>query len=190
MTTLPQRAPHSVATVAPAAGTVARVPPELPDPASPLVVVDIDGVVADVSHRLHLLNQHPRRWDEFFAAAAHDPLLPEGHALVTALPEGTGLCWLTGRPERNRRLTEQWLTRHGMPSGPLLMRPDRDRRPARQAKRDFLRTLRRTHAIALVVDDDPTVIEMLVEEGLPHLLADWLPYSPRLHQAQERQGRT
>lgn len=158
--------------------------------ASPLVVVDIDGVVADVSHRLHLLDRQPRHWDEFFAAAADDPPLPEGVALVQGLPAGHDLCWLTGRPERNRALTEQWLTRHGMPAGPLLMRPDRDRRPARQAKRDHLRTLRRTRAIALVVDDDPTVIAMLAEEGLPSLLADWLPYSPRLHQAQERQGRT
>lgn len=166
------------------------MPPEPPDPDFALVVVDIDGVVADVSHRLHLLDRQPRRWDEFFAAAADDPLLPEGAALVQALPEGHHVCWLTGRPERNRRLTEAWLSDHGLPAAPLLMRPDGDRRPARQAKREHLKALRRTHRIALVVDDDPTVIEMLGEEGLPYLLADWLPYSPRLHQAQERQGRT
>lgn len=169
-------------------GPSAAPPPE--PTAAPLVVVDIDGVVADVSHRLHLLDLHPRRWDDFFARAADDPPLPEGVALVLAIPADNRLCWLTGRPERNRQLTEAWLTRQGLPSGPLLMRPDRDRRPARQAKRDHLRTLRRQHSIALVVDDDPTVIAMLADEGLPYLLADWLPYSPRLHQAQERQGRT
>lgn len=166
------------------------MPPELPDPELPLVVVDIDGVVADVSHRLHLLDRRPRRWEEFFAAAAEDPPLPEGVALVTGLPAGHALCWLTGRPERNRAITEQWLAAHGMPDRPLLMRADPDHRPARQAKREHLRRLQRTHRIALVVDDDPAVIDMLAEDGLPHLLADWLPYSPRLHQAQERQGRT
>lgn len=166
------------------------MPPELPDTDLPLVVVDIDGVVADVTHRLHLLDRRPRRWEEFFNAAADDPDLPEGVALVTELPAGHALCWLTGRPERNRRITEQWLAHHGMPDRPLLMRADQDHRPARQAKRDHLRRLRRTHRIALVVDDDPTVIAMLTEDGLPHLLADWLPYSPRLHQAQERHGRT
>lgn len=166
------------------------MPTELPDPDLSLVVVDIDGVVADVSHRLHLLDRRPRDWDQFFAASADDPPLPEGVALVTGLPPGHALCWLTGRPERNRAITEQWLARHGMPDRPLLMRADPDRRPARQAKRDHLRALRRTHRVALVVDDDPAVIAMLTEDGLPHLLADWLPYSPRLHQAQERQGRT
>lgn len=156
----------------------------------PLIVIDIDGVVADVSHRLYLLDARPRRWDEFFAAAADDPPLPEGVALVTQLPAGHALCWLTGRPERNRGITEKWLDRQGMPDRPLLMRADRDRRPARLAKLDHLQRLRRTQRIALVVDDDPTVIAMLTEQGLPHLLADWLPYSPRLSQAQERQGRT
>lgn len=166
------------------------MPPQLPEPDLPLVVVDIDGVVADVTHRLHLLDQRPRRWDEFFAGAAHDPPLPEGVALVRELPADHALCWLTGRPERNRDITEQWLAEQGLPAGPLLMRADRDRRPAREAKRDHLRSLLRTHRIALVVDDDPAVIEMLGADGLPHLLADWLPYSPRLNQAQERQGRT
>lgn len=171
-------------------GTVLAVPSELPDPALPLVVVDIDGVVADVSHRLHFLDRNPRRWEDFFAAAAEDPALPEGIALAGDLPAGHVLCWLTGRPERNRTLTEQWLTRHGLPDNPLLMRQDRDHRPARQAKREHLRRLRRTHRIALVVDDDPSVVKMVTEEGLAAMLADWLPYSPRLHHAQERQGGT
>jgi len=164
--------------------------PELPDSERPLVVVDIDGVVADVSHRLHLLDGHPRRWEDFFAAAATDPPLAEGVALVRGLPAEHGLCWLTGRPERNRELTERWLIEQGLPDRPLLMRADRDHRPAREAKRAHLRALRRTHRIALVVDDDPAVVEMVRTEGLTPLLADWLPYSPRLHQAQERQGRT
>ncbi|MBA3522958.1 MAG: hypothetical protein H0T85_00055 [Geodermatophilaceae bacterium] len=162
----------------------------LPEPELALLVVDIDGVVADVRHRLHHIGSHPRRWEDFFAAAAEDPVLPEGLAIVTDIPPGSALCWLTGRPERNRALTEDWLRRHGMPDSPLLMRADRDHRPARQAKREHLLRLRRTHRVALMVDDDPLVLEMLAELGIASMLADWLPFSPRLHQAQERQGRT
>ena len=51
----------------------------------PLAVVDIDGVVADVRHRLHFIEGTPRQWDRFFAAADEDPPLPEGVALVTKL---------------------------------------------------------------------------------------------------------
>ena len=39
-----------------------------------LAVFDVDGVVADVRHRLHHLGRH--RWDRFFAAADRDQELP------------------------------------------------------------------------------------------------------------------
>ena len=41
-----------------------------PEGARPLAVFDIDGVLADVSHRLHFLDVH--RWEKFFAAAHAD----------------------------------------------------------------------------------------------------------------------
>ena len=50
----------------------------------PVAVFDIDGVLADVSHRLHYLQSYPQRWDRFFAAADRDPLLAEGAARLRA----------------------------------------------------------------------------------------------------------
>lgn len=155
-----------------------------------LAVIDIDGVVADVRHRLHLIQGKPRRWDEFFAAAGGDAPLADGVALVLELAADHDVRWLTGRPERTRRLTVTWLAAQGLPAEPLLMRPDRDFRPARLTKRDELRKLRPAHEIAIVVDDDPDVIEMLAADGFPTRLADWLPHAPTLRQAQESDGRT
>lgn len=154
------------------------------------MVFDIDGVVADVSHRLHFVQSRPKQWDNFFRAAAEDPPLQEGLNLVAELTGECDLMWLTGRPERNRALTESWLAAHSLPTGPLLMRADRDHRPARAAKRDHLLRLRRSRTIAVVVDDDPAVVAMLEDEGITHLLAAWLPHSSTLQQAQERDGRT
>jgi hypothetical protein len=156
----------------------------------PLAVIDIDGVVADVRHRLHLIESRPKRWEEFFARAADDPPLPTGVDLVRELLAGHDVQWLTGRPERNRALTERWLAEQGLPSGPLLMRPDRDFRPSRLTKREELRRLRRRRRIALVVDDDPDVVATLAEDGFPVRLADWLPHSSTLRTAQEKEGRT
>jgi hypothetical protein len=156
----------------------------------PLAVIDIDGVVADARHRLHLIQGKPRRWDEFFAAAADDPPLADGVALVRQLAADHDILWLTGRPERNRRLTTAWLRAQGLPVEPLLMRPDRDFRPARLTKRDELRKLRAEHEVRVVVDDDPDVIDMLAADGFPTRLADWLPHGPALHTAQESDGRT
>ena len=156
----------------------------------PLAVIDIDGVVADVRHRLHLIQGKPRRWDEFFAAAGDDPPLPDGVALVHELAADHDVLWLTGRPERTRRLTAAWLAAQGLPAEPLLMRPDRDFRPARVTKRDQLRTLRTKQEIGVVVDDDPDVIEMLAADGFPTRLADWLPHGRTLYRAQESDGRS
>lgn len=153
-------------------------------------MIDIDGVVADVRHRLHLIEGRPRRWDAFFASAVDDPPLPTGVALVRELAADHDVLWLTGRPERNRALTSAWLSEQGLPTEPLVMRRDRDFRPARLAKRDELRRLRGSREIAVVVDDDPAVVELLTADGFPVRLADWLPHSSTLHKAQETDGRT
>ena len=174
----------------PAPGQVKRVRQTAGMERRPLAVIDIDGVVADVRHRLPLIERRPKRWDEFFASSADDPPLATGVALVLELAADHDVIWLTGRPERNRALTERWLAEQGLPDGTLLMRRDRDFRPAREAKRDQLRRLRRDREIAVVVDDDPAVVATLTEDGFPVRLADWLPHSSTLRKAQEQEGRT
>jgi hypothetical protein len=155
-----------------------------------LAVFDIDGVVADVRHRLHFLDSRPKDWSGFFAAAGADTPLAEGVALAREALRTYDLAWLTGRPERLRAVTERWLADLDLPSTPLVMRRDRDFRPARLAKRDELRRLAAGRDVAMVVDDDPDVIEALAAEGYPARLAEWVPRPGTLRTAQERDGRT
>ncbi|MDN5747200.1 MAG: hypothetical protein L0H64_01505 [Pseudonocardia sp.] len=155
-----------------------------------LAVFDVDGVLADVSHRLHHLEARPQRWERFFQTADRDPLLDEGASRLRAALREHDVVYLTGRPERTRRLTERWLARHGLPTGPLLMRDDDDHRPARWVKREVLRMLSAEREIASVIDDDPAVVAVLEADGWPVELATWLPHSSTLASAQERQGRT
>jgi phosphoglycolate phosphatase-like HAD superfamily hydrolase len=155
-----------------------------------LVVVDIDGVLADVSHRLHHVRQRPKDWDAFFAAAADDPVLEPGRARVRDAAQHHALVYLSGRPERLREVSEQWLARHGFPPGLLLLRPDRDRRPARVLKPQLVRRLARGADIVLVVDDDPEVCAALRASGYPVEQADWQPPVAELRTAQEDEGRT
>ncbi|GAA4551639.1 LNS2 domain-containing protein [Pseudonocardia xishanensis] len=155
-----------------------------------LAVFDIDGVLADVTHRLHHLRARPQRWERFFAAADVDPLLEEGANRLRKAQVDHDVVYLTGRPERNRRLTERWLARHDLPTGPLHMRDDYDYRPAREMKREVLRWLAEEHEIASVLDDDPAVFRVLEADGWPIELATWLPHSSTLQDAQENKGRT
>ena len=156
----------------------------------PLAVFDVDGVLADVTHRLHHLRARPQRWERFFQAADRDPLLDEGARRLRAALADHDVLYLTGRPERTRRLTERWLARHGLPTGPLIMREDHDTRPARWVKREVLRRLAQEREIASMIDDDPAVVAVLEADGWPIELATWLPHSSTLQTAQERDGRT
>nr|WP_243657609.1 hypothetical protein [Parafrankia sp. BMG5.11] len=156
----------------------------------PLAVIDVDGVVADVRHRLRFLRARPGDWDAFFAAADVDPPLVEGVELVRSLARDHEVLWLTGRPERSRAATERWLREQGLPLNELRMRPDADRRPARIFKRSELRRLGVHRRVAVVVDDDPAVVELLRADGWPVLRADWVAYEPTLGNAQNTEGRT
>jgi phosphoglycolate phosphatase-like HAD superfamily hydrolase len=160
------------------------------DGARPLAVFDIDGVLADVRHRLHHLQARPQRWNAFFLAADRDPLLDEGAARLHSAQAEHDVVYLTGRPERNRALTRTWLAAHSLPTEPLHMRPDDDFRPARWVKRETLRRLGAARTIASVLDDDPAVVAVLAADGWPVELATWLPHSSTLQSAQEQQGRT
>jgi phosphoglycolate phosphatase-like HAD superfamily hydrolase len=155
-----------------------------------LAVFDVDGVVADVRHRLRHLAREPKDWAGFFAAAAADPPLAIGVDLARAWADEHDLVWLTGRPERLRRVTERWLADQGLPVERLLMRPAHDRRPARLFKAGELARLAREADIAVVVDDDPAVVEELTGRGWPVYQADWVPYADALRAAQEHDGRT
>ncbi|HVE64913.1 MAG TPA: hypothetical protein VNB94_14070 [Mycobacteriales bacterium] len=156
----------------------------------PLAVVDIDGVVADVSHRLHHLESRPKDWGSFFSAAVDDPPLAEGVRRVRELLADHDVVYLTGRPEWLRADTQRWLAAHDIAGTELHMRRRGDRRPARQTKSETLQRLTRDRTVALVLDDDPDVVEALQEQGWPVELATWLPHSKTLSQAQDKDGRT
>ncbi|GAB2603246.1 hypothetical protein GCM10027168_40320 [Streptomyces capparidis] len=159
-------------------------------PARPWAVFDLDGTLADVRGRLHFLERRPRDWDAFFAAAPEDPPLAEGVALALSHAATGDIAYVTGRPERCRADTLDWLARHGLPPGPLLMRGPRDRRPARVAKPALLLRLARDRPVSLVVDDDPQVCDAYEAAGFTVLRATWAESAPVLRTAQEREGRT
>lgn len=164
-----------------------------------LAVLDIDGVLADVRHRLHHIAGPRRDWEAFFDGVSADPVLDEGRAeALAAATAGLGIVYLTGRPERCRTDTVQWLTAHGLPEGELVMRRDADRRPARVVKVEALRRLSETREVAYLLDDDPEVLAAAASAGYRVRAAEWLPRGDAggetggdaLREAQETLGRS
>jgi phosphoglycolate phosphatase-like HAD superfamily hydrolase len=154
-----------------------------------IAVFDIDGVVADVRHRLHHLERKPKDWSAFFAAAGDDPGLDEGIDRALAAVAEHDIVWLTGRPSSLRAVTQSWLADRGLPATELIMRGHRDFRPAPVLKLAELNKLR-SRGVELFVDDDVRVIAAAEGAGFPALLADWMTSSPALSEAQDKAGRT
>lgn len=172
----------------------------LPLVGTPIVVLDIDGVLADVRHRLHHLARRPKNWDGFFAAAKDDLVLAVGAEFAKQAVATHAIVYLTGRPEHLRAPTQDWLDRQVLPTGRLVMRSEGDRRPSAVVKLHELRKLRRESAVDLLVDDDLSVVEAARAAGFTVQLADWMPRPTDtdlplfsldvLGDAQQRDGRT
>lgn len=157
--------------------------------------IDIDGVLADPSHRLHLIEGKPKNWRGFFNLARSDEPLQPGLALVMDLVQrGITIVYVTGRPEYLRAATTKWLEAQGLPVPALHMRSRGDFRPNPEVKLELYSRLREEFDIDVIVDDDTRVIELLADAGFPVRHADW--FAPddagntALRQAQDEQGRS
>ncbi|MFJ3714830.1 hypothetical protein [Streptomyces sp. NPDC090057] len=158
--------------------------------ARPVAVFDLDNTLADTAHRQHFLENRPRDWNGFFGAAPADPPLAEGVTLALETARECEIVYLTGRPERCRRDTLDWLAAHGLPEGRVHMRGDTDRRPARFTKLEILRRLARGRTVRVLVDDDELVCDDAERAGFTVVRARWADRSAALEDAQEREGRT
>jgi phosphoglycolate phosphatase-like HAD superfamily hydrolase len=158
-------------------------------------VFDLDGVLADIRHRLRFVEHKPKDWDAFFEAARMDPPLVDGVAAVRAeVDQGRRIVYVTGRPERCRADTLAWLDEHGLPRGPLHMRTDEDRRPARVVKPALIRRLQRSGTVAVMYDDDAAVVGALSAFDFDVVHVRWMDTAADAQQtlfdAQEDDGRT
>lgn len=143
-----------------------------------LVICDIDGVLADISHRLHYLEE--KDYKNFYGVAmANDKVIESGNNLVKSLRDGRSFMeadvWLlTGRPEQTRAMTKQWVesvTSLYISSTMFLMRPDGDYRPSPELKVELLKKRRRElkkYDLVYFIDDDPENVKA-VEKAFPNI---------------------
>ena len=152
----------------------------------PTMIFDLDGVISDAGHRQHYLSRarartgrtgansiSPRDWRDFFTAAAHDPPLPDGLALVTAAVSasarrtGAAVVICTARPHYTTDITRRWLADHGVRPDLLILRAPEDDSSSEAFKRRELSRLREAgYSVELAIDDDERIITMYRAEGV------------------------
>jgi phosphoglycolate phosphatase-like HAD superfamily hydrolase len=135
-------------------------------PERDLVLVDMDGTLADVSHRLHWIRGgHKKNWKKFFQAMDKDAPNPVILEWVQNLVPEYSIAIVSGRPEDYRQATIDWLRRYRVPFSELHMRRAGDRRPDHIVKRELLDEIGEER-VAFVIDDRNSVCDMWRSSGL------------------------
>lgn len=132
------------------------------------VIFDIDGTLANNSHRIHYLTEGKKNWESFRAELEDDsPNEPIVTLLQIMTIAGYKIILSTGRFEKDRERTERWLENNSIFYHDLFMRSDGDHRPDFEVKEDMLRELQiGRDNILFVVDDRSSVVEMWRRNGL------------------------
>ena len=139
----------------------------------PTVVLDLDGVISDATHRQHFLRGErsaDKDWNGFFSSCVDDPVIPHGKALAESLSPALCLVILTARIHDIRQQTIDWLAANDVAHDWLILRGEREGDPSSDWKRAQLTGLIGAGAeIQLTVDDDPRNVEMMRNLGLASL---------------------
>ena len=134
--------------------------------AEEIVIFDIDGTLADISERVHHVRRKPKNWQAFNAGMAQDKAIQSMVKLCNMLyAAGIRIVLCSGRNERNRPETVEWLEKHGVNYHELLLRKDGDFRSDAVIKREVLQGMDKSK-ILFVVEDRSRVVEMWRAEGL------------------------
>lgn len=131
-----------------------------------VIICDLDGTLAD----------HENRRDVYdFAQCANDALKPATWAVISAMVSHvvppayfpTQLIYMSGREDRFRPETEQFLGKHNCPKAPLYMRPTGDRRADQIVKTElFNQHVRGKFNVLFCLDDRDRVVKMWRDMGL------------------------
>jgi hypothetical protein len=136
------------------------------------IVVDLDGCVYNVDHRLHLAQA--KNWDAFNAACVDDTPNPDVLAVVQVLLSfhSFHVIFVTGRSEEHRQATIAKLREDHIFADCVLMRPTGDYTPIVELKIQLLeeyfggkeQTLER---VLFALDDKDRIVEAFRNYGFP-----------------------
>ncbi|MDT2006223.1 hypothetical protein FXW78_18740 [Rhodococcus opacus] len=137
-----------------------------------VVMVDIDGGVADLSAFAHLLSagdsggSRRQVWQRFFDHVGQAAVVEPGRDVVEAVAGlGFVVVYSTTRPVSYAEQTRMWLGENGFPPGrALLCRARGDHRTAVEVKAGHCRAVGRW--LSAFVDDEPETVDVLRFRGV------------------------
>jgi len=135
------------------------------------IIFDVDGTIADVEHRRHLVNGDKGfkpDWDAFRKATEDDtPMQWVCDIAKRYIKQGDHVAFFSARNESEREITEQqikdWI---GDGHKGVFLRPNGDYRPDEEFKADLADAFEKMGGkIDLVFDDRDKVVQMWRQRG-------------------------
>ena len=141
---------------------------------TPCYIFDIDGTLADCTHRLHYIQQQPKDWKSFFAAVGDDAPIRHMLQLVNDLDDQEYCVnvFVSGRSDECRGATIIWLYKH-LQNGKysnvhLYMRKQGDHRPDDIVKIELLAQIRADGFEPIMAfEDRASVVDAWRKAGIP-----------------------
>lgn len=139
------------------------------------VIFDIDGTLAVASHRRRFLEKSPKDWNSFYEGMDKDEVIEPVEFLLMCIKNAiyfrelpVEIIFCTGRPERYREITEQWLSQKlDIYNHRILMRKEGDFRADDIVKQEMFDQLKAEgFEVFLVFDDRQRVVDMWRRNGI------------------------
>ncbi len=144
-----------------------------------MLICNIDGTIADNSHRRRELPDGGFDWDYFLRPdlISQDRVFPYVREVLNRLSARHPVILLSGREERFRSITRAWMAEQGLPLPvKLYLRADGDRRTSTEFKNDILsRIVEHAHEAISYADDNTEMDPVCAHYGIQllHAPAVW-----------------
>jgi len=132
---------------------------------------DLDGTLADLSHRLHHIQGDKKDWQAFFDACDQDSPIPHMVELANNLAAENDILFVSGRSDEVREKTLTWLRDQfgcWIFTEDLYMRKAGDHRPDTVVKLELLDQIRADGwTPVMAFDDRDSVVSTWRNAGIP-----------------------
>lgn len=134
---------------------------------SDILIVDLDGTLCNIDHRLHYVKNGNKDWKNFFKEILNDTPNKWCLDLVEKFNKQYSIIFCSGRSDNERKTTEDWLNTHLTHSYELYMRNRQDYREDSIIKEIILDfEILTRYKPYFVIDDRQRVVDMWRKRGL------------------------
>lgn len=125
------------------------------------IIVDLDGTLTNVDHRVHHVQSKPKNWKKFNELMVNDKLNHWCAELISAMQsKDYSIVFVTGRDENFRGQTVHWLGQNNIKYDFLYMRKKDDHREDSDVKEELYKQhLKDKFQILFVIDDRKSVVQ-------------------------------